>query len=162
MHVGSAYSELSNEQIQTLIANYRRLNRTEDQKFADLLAEEARRKGRRLDLSTTFDVVSKAAREGRCISYGQVAAASGVEWSSAHRAIGPHLDQLLQACHQRGLPLLSAIVVNQQNIASRRLEPSALKGFIDGVQRLGIAVTDAEQFLHDAQDRVFAWGRAAQ
>jgi hypothetical protein len=153
MDVGS----LSEERLENLIKNHRRLGKTEEPLYREALAEHARRQGKGLDFKTTISVIGQAAREGRYISYGQVAEASGANWNKVHFAMGPHLDSLLEYCHLTGLPLLTAIVVNQQNLDTGKLEPDSLKGFIAGVKKLGITVVDQQKFLEDQQRRIFEW-----
>ena len=57
--------------------------------------------------------------------------------------------------------MLSAIVVNKPNVASGRMEPETLNGFIAAAQELGLSITDEETFLRDQQQLVFRWGRNA-
>ena len=75
-----------------------------------------------------------------------------------------HLDQLLDLCRARGLPLLPAICVNQSGVTTGRLAPAALKGFLDGCRRLGDQIDDSrgEQLLAACQQACFEWGRAQQ
>jgi len=55
--------------------------------------------------------------------------------------------------------MLSAIVVNKPNVASGRMEPETLKGFIAAAKELGLSVTDEETFLRDQQRLVFEWAK---
>ncbi len=73
---------------------------------------------------------------------------------------GGHLDTLLDVCHARELPLLTALCVNQQGIKTGALEPSALKGFANGARRLGHPVDDPEKFLKECQAACFNWAEA--
>ena len=43
-----------------------------------------------------------------------------------------------------GWPLLSAIVVNQQNVATGDMEPTTLNGFVEAARALGYVVADEE------------------
>lgn len=93
-----------------------------------------------LDFDRSIDLLKKAAIDQTCTTYGALAAASGVEWSKArHRLNGPtgHLDRLLDICHFSSLPLLTAICVNQGNVADGELGEDALAGFVAGARRLG-------------------------
>ena len=45
-------------------------------------------------------------------------------------------------CPRNGWPLLSAIVVNQQNVETGDMEPLTLKGFAEAARALGYAVRD--------------------
>jgi len=144
--------------LKNLIANYRRKAASDDVYLA-ALAEQARRLGRGLDFDTTIRVITDAAQEGRYISYGQVAEASGAGWTKVHYAISRHLGDLIEYCHRNGLPLLSAIVVNQKNLQTGHMDADTLRGFIGGVRAVGIAVTDEVGFLRQEQKRVFEWAR---
>ena len=69
-----------------------------------------------------------------------------------------HLDRLLDICHARGLPLLTAICVNQGNIAGGELGEEALAGFVAGAHRLGLTVDDPIEFHHRCRDECWEWG----
>ena len=159
MSSSSDFSKITDEGLQNLLDNYRRAKKMTEPYYREVLAELARRKGKGLDFATSIDVIGRAAKAGRFISYGEVAQASGAQWNRVRRAIGPHLDELLEYCHLNGLPHITAIVVNQQNLNTGELEPDLLKGFITGVRRLGVPVTDEKTFLREAQQQVFDWGK---
>lgn len=132
--------------------------------YHQLLEERVRRAQakHKLNFDTSLAHLSAAAVSQKCTSYGALAAASHVEWSQArHQMNGPngHLDRLLDICHARGLPLLTAICVNQGNIADGELGDEALAGFITGARRLGIAVVDGKEFHHQCRDECWQWGR---
>jgi 5-methylcytosine-specific restriction protein B len=55
--------------------------------------------------------------------------------------------------------MLSAVVVNKQNVASGRMEQETLKGFIAAARELGLSITDEEAFLREQQCRVFEWAK---
>jgi hypothetical protein len=71
-----------------------------------------------------------------------------------------HLDRLLDICHARGLPLLTAICVNQEGVSTGELEPEALKGFATGARRLRFVFHDDLAFHHEQRAASWAWGRA--
>jgi hypothetical protein len=50
-------------------------------------------------------------------------------------------------------PMLSAIVMNKQNVRSGAMEPETLKGFVGAARDLGYPVTDEEAFLREQQAR---------
>jgi len=151
---------LDNAGLKNLIENYRR-KKLSDETYLTALAEQARRLGNGLNFDTTIKVVTAAAREGKYISYGQVAQASGANWQQVHYAISRHLGDLIEYCHRNGLPLLSAIVVNQHNLKTGEMELETLKGFIGGVRAVGVEVGDEQHFLRQEQDRVFAWAKSS-
>src|SRR5271167_1402352 len=100
--------KLSVDQLRNLIANHRKKGRMDAPLFLDAMAELARREGPGLDFHTSMQIVRHAAREGRFLSYKELADASGVDWGKAHYAIGNHLWSLVEYAHRRDWPLLSA------------------------------------------------------
>lgn len=150
-------AEWDDKQLANLVANYQRLGRVNDAYYLEVLSEMARRKGAGLDFEKTFQIVLKAARERRFLSYKQLADASAVEWSRVRYAVNGHLGDLIEYAHRRAWPLLTAVVVNQQHLEDGRMEPSTLKGFCEAARSLGYAFADEEAFLKEQQDRVFEW-----
>lgn len=131
--------------------------------YHQLLEERVRRSQLKqlLDFDRSLDHLKQAAIDRVCTSYGALAAASGADWSKArHQMNGPngHLDRLLDICHVRGLPLLTAICVNQRNVTNGELGEESLAGFVGGEQRLGISVSDGLAFHHQCRDECWAWG----
>lgn len=114
-----------------------------------------------LSINNSYRAILRAARAGHFVAYGDIAAANDVDWSRARRPMPAHLDRLLQICHTRGWPLITSLVVSRENLASGRLEGESLSGFIAGVRRLGISIDDTSAFLHEEQQKVFAWARTA-
>jgi len=152
-----ALAEWSNTEIVNLIENYRRKNREGDEYFADLLEENSRRKGQGLNFQVTMQTVLAAGRSGKFVSYKQLADASGVVWSKVHYAMSDHLGKLIEYAHRRGWPLLSAVVVNQKNVATGAMDAATLTGFVTAARELGYVVTDEDAFLREQQQRVFQW-----
>lgn len=153
---------LSIEQIRNLIANHRKKGATDAPLFLEALAELERRTGGGLDFDKSFAAIRKAAREGKCISYKDLADASEASWSKVHYEVGGHLWRLIEYAHHRSWPMLSAIVVNKANVEKQTMEPATLKGFVTAARALGHSVTNEEVFLREQQDAVFAWGRNAE
>ncbi|TIV16454.1 MAG: hypothetical protein E5V99_31240, partial [Mesorhizobium sp.] len=67
-----------------------------------------------LNINKSYKAILEAARQGRFVTYGEVAAASGMEWKKARRPLPLQLDQLVLVSHERGWPLISAIVVSKE------------------------------------------------
>lgn len=111
-----------------------------------------------LSLSATFTAI-RAAAGARCfLSYGAIAAASGLPWSVARRRMDPHLFDLCRRATALGWPLLSAIVVDQRSVADGAMRGRPLIGFARCAERCGrIVGADAAAFLAEEQARVFAW-----
>lgn len=156
----------NDSEIESWIRNHERAGETSASLYLELLEERARRAQlkHRLDFNRSLEHLKQTAINQACTSYGALAAASGVEWSQArHQMNGPngHLDRLLDICHARGLPLLTAICVNQANVSDCELGEEALSGFAAGARRLGLAVTDPVEFHHRCRDACWEWGRAS-
>lgn len=151
-------------EIESWARKYEEAGKTDHPDFLLLLAERSRRRQmkQKLDLERSLEHLQTCAVQGKFTSYGELAKASGVDWSHArHQMNGPkgHLDTLLDVCRSRGLPLLTAICVNQENLEKGKLGIDALSGFADGARRLGMAVGDAESFHAECVQECFDWGR---
>lgn len=114
-----------------------------------------------LDLNRSYEAILERARQGRFVTYGDVAAASGVEWAKARRPIPFHLENLLRISHERGWPLISAIVVSKDKLETGQLEGDSLSGFLAAVKKLGFTVDDPQAFVHQQQQAVFEWAKTA-
>jgi hypothetical protein len=73
-------------------------------------------------------------------------------------ATGEPAQDLDMRVYAVGLPLLTAIVVNQGNIADGELGEDALAGFTTGARRLGFSVADPVGLHHSCRDECWAWG----
>ncbi|HET7925681.1 MAG TPA: hypothetical protein VFL30_12330, partial [Rhodanobacteraceae bacterium] len=116
-----------------------------------------------LDISRTYAAIVAAARQGRFVSYVDLANASRVPWSKARLPIGQHLDKLLAVAKANGWPLLTVNVVRKDDVESGRLTGGAFHGFLSGVKRLGMTVADSEAdaFIRAEQRRTFEWAASA-
>jgi hypothetical protein len=150
-------TDLPDDQLQNLIENHRRQKATSAPLYLAALQERETRKGKGLNFDKSFQIIRGAAKEGRFLSYKELADASGADWGKVRYAVGGHLWNLVEFAHLSGWPMLSAIVVNKPNIGTGRLEPETLKGFIAAAHDLGYTVTDEEGFLREQQALVFAW-----
>ena len=160
----SAFAGKSDGDIDQWIRNHEKKGATDTQLYRDLLDERARRSGGegRLSIDLSLELLVQAATEQRCVTYGDLAKASGVEWSRArHKMSGAngHLDRLLDVCHTRRLPMLPAICVNESGRRTGELEPAALSGFAAGARRIGHVVVDEALFHREARDECWRWGR---
>ncbi len=135
--------KLSAQEVATLLENYRKAGKTDHPRYTEVLAENAKRQGKGLSFDKSLAAIRDAARRREFLSYKRLAEASGLEWSYAlHHTMPNHLWDLVEYAHRKGLPLLSAIVVNANNIETGKMEPETLKGFIAAARQLGISVTD--------------------
>lgn len=111
-----------------------------------------------LDRARTLAAIRAAAEARRFVTYGAVAAASGLPWSAARRRMDPHLYSLCAWATGRGWPLLAALVVDQKSLAHGAMRGRPLIGFARCAERCGrIVGADAAAFLAEEQTRVFEW-----
>jgi hypothetical protein len=156
--------DLTDQELRNQIDNHERRGATLTPLYRELVEERARRFGKGLKAEASLEHLMEAAKAQRFTTYGALAEASGVPWQKARRRMdGPvgHLNHLLTICHARGLPLLTALCVNQEGVNDGSLSQIALTGFIKDAQRLGYAIADVKKFLRECQARCFAWGKGA-
>lgn len=149
-------------ELKNIIANHEAKRLRNADSYLAAPREWETRHGAGFNFDRSMDLIRKAARERRCLSYKQLADHSNIPWAKARHAVGPHLDRLCHYAYGKGWPLLTAIVVNQENIATHTLNPQSLAGFIKTAEQLIDApINDREAFLRDEQERVFAWAEIA-
>jgi len=153
---------LADQQLKALIDNHRQKAATDRAVYINALAEHARRTGHGLDFDKSFDVIRRAAAESRFVSYKELADASGANWNRVHYSIGHHLWSLVEYAHRKGWPMLSAIVVNKDNVDTGDMEPETLRGFLVAARQLGFSITDEQAFLREQQRHVFEWAGARE
>ena len=157
-------SKKTDAEIDVWISNHERHGKTTADLYRALIEERNRRHGHGLTIEKSLAALIASAKRREFISYGELAEANGVSWTQArHRMNGKHghLDDILAYCHSNGMPLLTAIVVQKGNLATGDMDSFTLDGFIEGVQRLGVPVTDAGEFLWDCQKQCFDWAQTA-
>ena len=111
----------------------------------------------KLDLQTTFSAILGAARERRFISYGDLAKANGAAWKNVRYKMNSHLGHLVEIAAERNWPMPSAIVVNQGNLKTGKLDGTAREGFITAAKDYGFDVDDPAVFVEKQQQAVFDW-----
>ena len=114
-----------------------------------------------LNLEKTYAAILAAARNREFITYGELAAASGLPWKQARPQIGRHLDRFTLLTHQRGCPLLSSVVVTKPNRKRGAIEGRQLEGLLSAAELVGLPATDSQKFVSEQQERVFAWAVTA-
>jgi hypothetical protein len=162
--VRTDFSDLTDKQVDSWIEKYIAKDLSAEPQCQLLLEERARRQSKVLKIEKSLQHLAETARNRRFTTYGDLAEASGVPWRQArHLMNGPrgHLDRLVEICHVRGIPLLTALCVNQQGANTGDLSEEALGGFINAANRLGYKVTDAKAFLKQCQRECFEWGLTA-
>jgi hypothetical protein len=146
--------------LETIVANCVRLNRTADPVFAAAnKILETRRTGE-YNMDKTIATIRKHGALRSFLSYKDIADASGLNWVKSRRGVGPHLDAVCLHTIGKGWPFLTSIVVHKDKIDSGEMTQENLKGFLDAVRGAGQEV-DVEDvaFLKREQQRVFAWCR---
>lgn len=153
------FTKLTDAQLQRYIDYHRPKEGLGSPEYLAALEDREHRQAGGLNFRKTFEIVSKAASEGRYVSYGEVAAYSGLAWNTARRPMPKHLGNLCEYAHRSGWPLLSSIVVNKENLGTGELEPQSLAGFIKAAKELGHLIADEQAFLREQQRQVFEWGK---
>jgi hypothetical protein len=158
-------SEKDDKELDQWIINHEREpGGTAKPRYLQLLEERARRTQakQQLDFGRSLEHLKQTAIRQVCTTYGDLSKASGLEWSKARYQMngsGGHLERLLELCHARGLPLLTAICVNQSSVLECELGEDALAGFAAGARRLGRDFTDNVAFHHKCREKCWEWGR---
>ena len=114
-----------------------------------------------LDLEKPYRAILDAARNGRFISYGDLAKANDAKWQTVRYEMNRHLGDLVEIAAERGWPMSSAIVVNQDNIESGKLEGKTRDGFINAAKEFGFDVSDPKAFVEEQQQAMFDWADTA-
>lgn len=114
-----------------------------------------------LDLKTTYRAILDAARDRRFISYGYLAKANNANWQKNRHKLFSQLGKLNEIAVSNGWPMLSAIVVNQNNLKSGTLEGDARKGFITFAKELDFDIGDHTAFIKKQQQDIFSWAQYA-
>lgn len=115
----------------------------------------------KLSLKKSYKAILDAARAGRYISYGDVAKANEMPWQKVRYAMNNHLGDLVKIAAERGWPMPSVIVVNQDKVKSGTLDGSAREGFVKAAKEFGYDVSDPERFVEDQQKALFEWAESA-
>ena len=160
----SQFATKTDSEIDSWIANHEARKAITSPLYNDLLEERARRVQlhQSLNLECSIKHLKLAAIGQKFTTYGDLARASGVEWSKARPQMnGPrgHLDRLLELCYARKLPMLTAICVNRDGLDEGKLGPDALAGFVACARRVGFVVTNEGAFHRQCKDECFRWGQ---
>lgn len=150
------YSGKTKLELDNIIANNHPDKRGNRERYLSAQEEREKRYPGGLNFEKSIGIVTRAAKEGRCVSYKDISTESGVTFNKVHWSMAGHLGRLVEYGHHRGLPMLSAVVVNEAEKATGKLKPESLKGFIECAHKLGIEVGDDEEgFLEQQQQAVF-------
>lgn len=152
---------LSDDELRNLIRNHQAKHATDRPLYRQAIEETHRRHGGTLDLDRSLAYLRAAAAQRRFVSYGELAEANGAEWDKVRYPMNTHLWALVCLAHAKGWPMLSAMVVNKQHVATGHMEPATLTGFVGAANDLGYEITDAQSFLREQQEACFRWGNAS-
>lgn len=146
--------------LETIVANCVRLDRTSDPVFAAANKILETRKTGEYNMEKTIAAIRRQGRLRSFLCYKDVADASGLNWVRSRRGVGPHLDALSVYAAEKGWPILASVVVHKDKTDTGEMTGDNLKGFLDGVRAAGQDVDiDDVAFLKREQHRVFAWCR---
>jgi len=158
-NIAMKVADYTDEQLRNLIYNHERKGQFDKPAYGEALAELNQRNSNLLDFGKTFEIVVRAAAERRFVSYGEIAEANGADWNRVRYPMNHHLWLLVKKAHHNGWPMLSAIIVNKQNIETGEMEKSTLAGFIEAAKALNHEPADEQAFLKEQQQKCFEWGR---
>ena len=149
------YAGKTKIELDSLIANNHPDRRGKNDRFLAAQEERERRYPGGLNFEKTLDIVTRAAKEGRCVSYKDISTESGVTFNKVHWSMAGHLGRLIRYGRAKGLPMLNAVVVNEAEKATGKLKPESLKGFAEIARELGYKFDDEEEFFESQQQAVF-------
>ena len=149
------YSGKTKLELDSLIANNHPDRRGKRERYLAAQEERERRYPGGLNFEKTLGIVTRAAKEGRCVSYKDISTESGVTFNKVHWSVAGHLGRLVAYGRAKDLPMLSAVVVNDAEKAAGRLKPESLKGFAAFARTLGYEFDDEEAFFEEQQQAVF-------
>ncbi|GMG82329.1 hypothetical protein LNKW23_15420 [Paralimibaculum aggregatum] len=149
-------------QIQNLIDNHRRAGELKAPLAVAAIDEQARRNPS-FDFKAGIAFLKQAAREGRTVTYRQLAEAGGVLKPGAawrqHMARKIPLSQIVDYAHTHDLPAITALVETTQGVTE-----SILAGFEKGLADNGIQVPagmSVREFYLAERQRAFDWGASS-
>ncbi len=153
-------NDLSDAQIENELGNYERhvagdksLTTEQEKRHFALLEASAKRAGFDFDVSLAF--LSRIGRNRTFTSYGDLAAANGLEWQQARRPMNHHLWDLVRYSNERWRFMISAILVDKPNVATGIMNSDTLAGFCKAADSLGYRIGDPQGFLKDRQEKTF-------
>jgi hypothetical protein len=151
---------LADEELRNLVTNHQEKRATDRPLFREAVEELHRRHGGGLDVDRSLEFLRRAAARRQFVSYGQLAEANDAVWDKVRYPMNAHLWALVRLARSNGWPMLSAMIVNKQHLATGEMEPETLEGFVKAAMDLGYEVTDRDAFLRQQQEACFRWGAA--
>lgn len=116
-------------ELDAIIANHERLGQWSAPLLLAAVAERSRRRDGGLDLDRTLALILSAAREGRFVTYKDVAAQSGLTWDKVRWRVFDHLGDLCVRERARSGTMPSVMVVPEPNREDGTLSGESYAGF---------------------------------
>jgi hypothetical protein len=113
-----------------------------------------------LDFDRSFEVIRRAAQEGRPVSYKDVADSSGRDWANVYGHIEGHLLRLAVYARERGWPTPSVIVIKENLAGSGEPEPAAR--VLEAARALGPGDPSESPFLREQQEKLSRWAQTSK
>ena len=113
------------------------------------------------ELRIIYRFIVQQARSNSFVSYGQLAQQLGRDWNQVRFNLNNYLGNLLKICKERNWPAFSAIIVNNNDINTGKMEKSALAGFESGALDAGYEFDHVEEFLEEQRQFMFEWVKTA-
>ena len=136
-------------------ANYEKAGKTATVGYVNVVQAITDFEANKLSVKNTTRFIIQAAKERRFLSYANIAKENKAVWSKVKYAMPKHLIEVSAQAHARGWPMLTAIVVNEKNTATGKLDEESLSDFSKCAKDLGYEVTDETEFLKAQQAAVF-------
>lgn len=156
-------SEWRDEDIESLINNYRARDKTEGGHYtlAELLLEQRRRLCPSVSVSKVVDLICEQSRKSHdgLTTYGELFAElfPGEKWigNEPRSRMSKILDSVIGYCVDKGIPLISVLVVRK---SPRRLDDLAKEEIVRVAKSLGVKVVDEGAFFEEqvAASKTFA------
>ncbi|MEZ5846491.1 MAG: hypothetical protein R3C70_07055 [Geminicoccaceae bacterium] len=153
------FASKSIDQLKTWAENYRNYKKTDDPTYALIVEELNKRCVIVFDIMKTVAFIRERARERKFLHYGEIAECHGYEWDRARHPLNEHLGCVVQYGKHKGWPMLSAVVVNKENLETGEMAESTLAGFLNAAYLYGYDVQDERAFLAEQQEACFEWAR---
>ena len=109
------------------------------------------------ELQTTYEAILDYAREGKLLSYSDIAERHGKDAFQARAFLGKHLKKLMKMCYDRNWPAIPVIVVKKgEKILTKNRDK-----FIEDAKEVGYIVENNYEFVTTQMSKVFEWAKDA-
>lgn len=109
------------------------------------------------ELQITYKAILDYAREGKVLSYSDIAQRHGRPVRQLRSIIPKHLNDLMKRCYDRNWPTLPVIVVSKgEEIITKKRDV-----FISAAKNVGYTVRDEMKFIKANMSRLYEWAVTA-